>query len=192
MRNIFLFLVLFSTKSFAVEIYNQECRVLGEDDFVQYQIEAEPSLLKDSTFILKLTAFEDENCLIPYLRYNQYFVVETKQGDNLNLKTSKITYATLSDEVSETLNLMQYCGITNWNKNSEQDVTGQICDEYQQLAKDQTLFQIFKQIDNTLYLGNIDHQKNGRDESRRPNQWDELGFTKVITKPSLNINRIHF
>jgi hypothetical protein len=187
----FLAGLLFSLQVSALENYTQACRVIGEDDYVQYQIEAETPLRTGSQFNLKLTAFEDENCTIPYLHYNQYFSVEGLQGENLNLKTVKVTYTTLSDEVSDALNMIQYCGLKDWKTNSETGVTGQVCDDFPQLKYEQTFFQLFKQDHNALWIGLISPQKDGRDESQRPVNWDELGFTKVLSKPSLHINRVH-
>lgn len=175
---------LFISVTASAENYQQACRVLGEDDYVQYQIEAEMPLRPGASFNLKLTAFEDENCTIPYLQYNQYFLVMNLESEKLNLKTQKITYASLSDEVSEALSLMQYCGIAEWQTNFETGVTGQICDNYPQLAFEQTLFQIFKQTENSFWIGKIGFQKNGRDESQRPDQWDELEFSlNLMSQP---------
>ena len=183
---------LLISASTAAETYKQACRVIGEDDYVQYKIEVATPLQTGAQFNLKLTAFEDENCTIPYLHYNQYFSVVNFESEKLNLKTQKVTYTSLSDEVSEALNLMQYCGVTDWRTNSETGVTGQVCDDYPQLAFGQVLFQIFKQNGHNLSIGKIGFQKDGRDESQRPDQWDDLEFTKVFAEPSLNINRIHF
>ena len=191
MKYAFLVSLLFSLQASALETYTQACHVIGEDDYVQYQIEAEMPLQANSQFNLKLTAFEDENCTIPYLHYNQYFSVESFQTEKLNLKTQKVTYTTLSDEVSEALNMIEYCGFKDWKANSEKAVTGKVCDDYQQLALEQMFFQILKQESNGIFIGQIGHQKDGRNENQRPVDWDELGFTKVLAKPSLNVNGIH-
>lgn len=188
MKTALLFGFFISFNAMAVETFTQTCRVIGEDDYVQYQIEAEIPLQSGSQFNLKLTAFEDENCSIPYLHYNQYFFVDFIQAEKLNLKTQKVTYTTLSDQVSDALNMIQYCGLHDWTTKSEKTVTGKTCDDFQQLAFNQILFQIFKQNGNQIYLGQIDHQKDGRNENQRPVNWDQLEFTKILTKPSLNVD----
>lgn len=170
------FVLFFLTQStWALEIYQQACRVIGEDDYVQYQIEREDQ----GSLNLKLTAFEDENCEVPYLQYNQYFQVENLQGNRLNLKTEKITYTALSEEVAEALNLIEYCGINSWSEKSEIGVTGKICDEHQQLAKDEILFQILDVQTSQIRFGKITPQQDGRDERHRPTEWDELAFIRV-------------
>ncbi len=191
MKNFLFLVLLFSIKSFAFESFNQTCHVIGEDDYVQFQIEIEHPIQIGSIFNLKMTAFEDENCSIPYLKYNQYFIVDLLQADRLNLKTLQVTYTTLSDEVSEALNMIQYCGSLDWKTSSEMIVTGKVCDEFQQLATNQSFFQIFKRNGDQISLGQIDHLNDGRLETKRPYLWDEFGFTKIFSKPSLHVNSIH-
>jgi len=176
---------LFISLSAGAETYQQACRVIGEDDYVQYQIEFETPLQANAEFNLKLTAFEDENCKIPYLQYNQYFHVADLKSKDLNLKTDKVTYSTLSDEVTDALNMIHYCGIGDWKTKSETNVTGQVCDDFQQLAAGQILFQIFQKSDEKIQFGKVTSKQDGRSENQRPIAWDDLEFTKILVKPSL-------
>lgn len=170
---------LFISINTLAETYQQACRVIGEDDYVQYQIEVEAPLQTNGQLNLKLTAFEDESCQIPYLQYNQYFHIAGFESNQLNLKTDKVTYTALSDEVTEALNMIQYCGLNDWKTKSEANVTGQICDDFQQLATGQIFFQIFQKTEDQIRFGKLTSKQDGRSENQRPIAWDELEFTKI-------------
>ena len=87
--------------------------------------------------------------------------------------------------------MMGYCQNAVWVKGEETDVTGKMCENYQQLAKKQILYQIFKTQEGIAWLGQMTPILNGRNEKNRPKKFD-LGFTKLFTKPILNINRFVF
>lgn len=190
MKSVFALVLILSLQSQATEVYRQACHVIGEDDYVEYSIEMQNAVQPQSAFALKLTAFEDENCETPYLQYNQYFHVADFQNGLLNLETEKITYTALSDEVAEALTLIHYCDVKTWKAQNEQAVTGKVCDDYEQLSEKQTLFQILNFTEAGLQFGEISSKQDGRSEKLRPTVFDSVGFTKVIAKPSLNVNSI--
>lgn len=173
----------FSLPTWALETYQQSCHILGEDDYVKYAIETENGAQKNSIFNLKLTAFEDENCEIPYLQYNQYFEVIELKSEKLNLKTYKITYTALSEEVARALNLIQYCGIQDWQNHVEQGVTGKVCDDYLQLSAGDTLFQILRKTPEGLHFGKTSITQDGRSERSRPIEFDPFLFHLLPLKP---------
>lgn len=190
MKKWILLLLCFSLQAQAVEIYQQACRVLGEDDYVQYTVELKNGLQAGSQFSLKLTAFEDKNCQIPYLHYNQYFRVSDLQGSFLNLETQKITYTAVTDEVAEALTLIHYCGVKNWTAGNELAVTGQVCDDYQQLDVKETFFQMADLAQGILRLGKITPEKNGRSAPQRPIDWDALPWTKALAKRNSDLEMV--
>lgn len=176
MKKILILICFLALPAWALEIHQQVCHILGEDDHVKYSIETEDEIHKNSVFYLRLTAFEDENCETPYLQYNQYFEVIDFKDNKLNLKTTKITYIALSDEVARALNLIQYCGIQDWKNQVEQGVTGKVCDDYVQLSADDTLFQILRQTPEGLQFGKISATQDGRSEKSRPSDFDPFVF----------------
>lgn len=189
MKQIFFFLFLLSLKTFSQDLYQQQCHVIGEDDYVKYTIEVNLPLKLNDTFKLNLTAYEDETCLTPYLKYDQQFVVRNIQNESINFETNKITYTALTQETANALNMMSYCQIAGWVSNQETEVTGKKCDSFQQLAKGEILFQIFKAESNLAWIGAMTSVLTGRSEVARPINFD-LGFTKLVPKPRLNIDRI--
>ena len=156
-------------------VYTQACRVINEDDYVQYKIQS--SLKDESLFVVSITAFEDENCVTPYLVIDRFFTIQSRQNEKINLKTEKIEYVSLSREVSEALNLAGYCGLKNWKTKIAQDVTGLKCDHYLQLKKSEIFYQILDLEDETLFYGYDLGPQDGRSEMNRPVRFD-LPLTK--------------
>lgn len=176
---IFFILFLFCRISPA-DIYTQNCRVVNEDDYVTYSIESDFN--QGDAFTQKVTAYEDANCKTAYLHFTQYFKIKKNSDGKIDLQTSKTTYTSLSNEVTESLNFISYCGLKNWATDKETDVTGKKCDSYQQLAKNQLFYQIIElqseQQNFTLRMGEISSKANGRSESTRPVDFEQLSYRK--------------
>ncbi|MEQ1723245.1 MAG: hypothetical protein ABL930_08710 [Pseudobdellovibrio sp.] len=171
----FFLLVFFGlTLTTQAATYKQNCRVIGEDDYLQFTIESD--LSSGSSFAFKITAFEDEDCKIAYLHYDQYFKIDSIAGEKINLKTEKVTYTPLSKEVASALRMINYCNTKNWNAKVAVDVTGQLCDNYQQFAKDEIFFQILKNESSILKFGTTTKALDGHSEKNRPQDFDELDY----------------
>jgi hypothetical protein len=160
----FLGLIATSAEAF----YTQDCRVINEDDYVQQKVQTD---LKNY-FTLTITAFEDEKCEVAYLLIDRKFKIQNLENENLNLLTEKITYTSLSNEVSEALNMVAYCGFKTWKTKVEQNVTGLECDNYLQLKAGQAYYQLLKTDIDLLQLGQETGLKNGRTKATRPDTYD--------------------
>lgn len=168
---LFVFVLLACQQTIAFS-YTQKCRHLGED-FVRFAvIVASPAL----TF--KVTAYEDETCEIPYIEYLQYFTIESVNGLNIDLKTEKVTYSPISEEVASALRQISYCGTANWEVSVETEVTGQNCDGFVQLRRGAYFYQLLQQNPRSLGFGVLDKQHDGRSAHKRPVKFDELYFLK--------------
>lgn len=171
---IFLFITLLTVLASATEmVYTQACRVINEDDYVQFKVQSD----LQTNFSLTITAFEDENCKVAYLVIDRSFKIESLENEKLNLLTENISYTSLSNEVSEALNMAAYCGFKNWKTKIEQNVTGLKCDNYLQLKSGQAFYQLIKTDNALLWLGQEIGTKNGRTEATRPDSYD-LPFQK--------------
>jgi hypothetical protein len=175
LKRVFLFLLItlqsiwvHASDDLGEQLYWQPCRVINEDDYVQFKVQTD---LKNN-FSLTITAFENENCTVPYLVIERTFKIQSLENEKLNLITQKITYTSLSNEVSEALNMGAYCGFKNWKTKVEQNVTGRECDHYQQLKFGQAFYQILKSTSTQLWLGNDMTEKTGRSEALRPDTFD--------------------
>lgn len=178
MKFLFFTLVFSALQGKTQQIYSQNCKTILDDDYVQFTIENESlDFKKNAFFTIKVTAFEDDECQTPYLKFHQYFKVISRNEIQLDLKTIKVTYTALTQEVANALNLIKYCGIKNWKPAIETNVTGNICDEYRQLALGDLYFQIIQIQDGFLKFGPLHDKKyNGRQPSSRPVAFDSLEY----------------
>lgn len=169
----FLLALLVAPDLFATPKYMQNCRAVA-DDYLQFSVEINAAQLA-----FKITAFEDADCKTPYLNYNHYFTITSVQNEEINLHTDKITYTSLSEEVSSALRLIRYCGQSDWQTASETDVTGRSCDGFQQLAHGDFFYQILKRDSFILKFGTIDENRDGRSVQSRPVQFDEPDYLAI-------------
>lgn len=171
-----LILFLVPLQLMASHTFSQNCRAIG-DDYLKFSIETDNvDIQSGSSFTLKITAFEDEKCQSEYLQYNQYFTVDKIHTDKINLKTIKVTYTSLTDEVSRALRLIKYCDFADWKTKTEINVTGQMCDDFQQLAKDDIFYQIIKSTPSQLQFGQLTDALDGRSSEKRPTDFDSLDY----------------
>lgn len=166
----FLFVFLLAQSVVASGTFAQNCRVIG-DDYLKFEIE-----IQKIDFTLRITAFEDEACQVPYIVFDQYFEIDQLQNENLNLKTKKVAYTAFSEEVASTLRMINYCGFSEWQVRSETEVTGKNCDGFLQLAHGQFFFQLLKIENKVLKFGLTDENRDGRSVQTRPVQFDDAEY----------------
>jgi hypothetical protein len=105
--------------------YLRSYYTMNDEDTLQSVIDIE-----SGRWIQTHVAFEDGACKIPYLIYQTEYSAQADGGD-LDLAMAEASYTLLSDEVSEVLNMIGYCGFTNWKAHEKKTVTGLLCDEFQ-------------------------------------------------------------
>ena len=155
--------------------FSQSCRDI-DGDYLQFSIETENR--DNGAFAFKVRAFEDEACKIPYLEFTQYFTQAALKGQKLDLKTEKVTYRILSGEVAQALNQIGFCDIKNWKPFDEVNVSGRLCDDFQQLKKNEMLFQLFSYENDLLKFGKTTAKLNGKSAALRPVEFDTFNYTK--------------
>lgn len=146
--------------------YLRSCYVVGDDDVLQSALQ-----IQQNKWIQTHTAFEEDSCQTPYLIFETQYralVVDS----NVDLVVEEVSYTTLSKEVSDALNLIKYCGFTNWKAHQKKIVTGLLCDEFQAPKAAEILFSIFKIQVNAdqsiaLYLGKPAAGEDGKSSSTR-------------------------
>ncbi len=136
MKIIFVFLI-FVTASLTLAApsylgdWIQRCTIIGEDDVVKNLL-----LIDSKVMDQVVIAYEEENCKSPYLIFKrQYQLGSEKSLINENkvdveMSVVKVSYQSLTDEVTESLNMIAFCGATDWQTNKEKIVTGQTCQDY--------------------------------------------------------------
>lgn len=131
MKKIILITLLFGTSLFA-QTYQQDCLITDDGDVLQMSLHFD-----NSKVIYKATAFEEENCQKPYLIFErEYFILE-KTSNALQTEHLSASYTSLTDEVTEVMNMLNYCSIDHWESSVKTDVTGAYCDPFQQAHKNE-------------------------------------------------------
>jgi len=129
LKFLLLMATLFTTANLQADTFEQNCKIMGEDDVVQMTVE-----LNTENLLHRVTAFEEENCQKPYLIFDRVYETPENQNQVVSLVHLKSMYTPLSIEVARAMNLIKYCGLRTWTMNQSQDVTGKKCDDFQQLS----------------------------------------------------------
>lgn len=111
--------------------FTQPCQTIDADTIQQSLNFVEMQLTWE------ISAFEDEKCQTPYLKISRKFDVVALSSQSVTVKTIQVTYAAVSEETAESLNYINYCGYTDWTAGEIKDVTGLVCDDYQQLKSNE-------------------------------------------------------
>ena len=121
----------FSQKTYASQVlsgdYFQACNGNHDGDFYEQHLN-----ITDETIKWKFIAYEDESCKTPYLIFLREYKNVSDDQSQITTLFEKASYVSLTDEVTRSLNLIHYCGLSNWKTHVARDVTGLKCDDYQQ------------------------------------------------------------
>lgn len=109
----------------------QGCTIIGQDDVVKNL------LLIDSQFMDHIViAFEEEGCKSPYLIFSRKYQwngsKHTSEEKKIDVEATvvHVSYQSLTDEVTESLNLIEFCGFSDWETYQERNVSGKTCQDY--------------------------------------------------------------
>lgn len=175
LSNLFLLLVatLIASPAQAANFFHgewlQSCTIMNEDDYIQNLIMADAK-----TFDLVTFAYEEEGCNTAYLIFKHKYsfnetdttVTAEEQTANLTAVVEKITYTSLTDEVTEALNMIEFCGESDWVTFREKTITGQTCGDYKAPPQNSTeLLTIKTKSKNAILLNK-----------------DQTPYTKLITE----------
>lgn len=109
----------------------QNCTTIGEDDVVKNML-----LIDSKVMDQVVIAYEEENCRSPYLIFKRQYQLDSTKNTTLETRTDvemsviKVSYMALTDEVTEALNMIAFCGDTDWETYQEKTVTGKTCQDY--------------------------------------------------------------
>ena len=155
-----LFSLFITTPSMAAIFYHgewlQSCTIMNEDDYIQNLVMVDVKLFDLVTF-----AYEEEGCKNAYLifkrnySFNELESVATSETQSTKLKAvvEKVSYTSLTDEVTEALNMIDYCGESDWVTFREKIVTGKNCGDFNVPAQNSTeLFTIQSKNDKAIFV----------------------------------------
>lgn len=105
-------------------------------------------------------------------------VTEDSEAQKLNLTVDRVKVYPHTKDAADLLNKMNACGIDNWKRKSEEDITGKNCSGYK-LREGDVIFDIYMIDENDLYLGTKFSFSSPTDSDRRPkNVNDEIVYKK--------------
>lgn len=151
--------------------YLGHCHAI-EDDVLQTSLN-----INGGDWAISHTAFEDSACETPYLNYEIKYSVKTN-ARHIDMSVKEVSYTVYSDEVSEALNMVGYCGFSDWQANEKRIVTGKICDEFRTPKENEILYSIFelKNEGSEVYLGRPTGKFNGKTIETRHQCLDPYTF----------------
>jgi len=157
MKSLFIILtLLFSASSFAqlstLKLngnYHQQCATDDDDNSFEQYLGFSNEHLE-----WKFVAFEDVNCQQPYLVFKREFTIIATTDTEVQTASIISSYVSLTDEITGALNIINYCGFSDWQTNVMKDVTGKKCDDYQQLQQNEKQLFNYKIQDHQLIWNN--------------------------------------
>lgn len=153
--------------------YERPCYTDGEDALTTHL------QVQGNQWVVTHVAFEEEACTTSYLIYENQFKARVA-GENVDLTLTEASYTTLTDEVTESLNWVGYCGFSDWKTMEKKVVTGLECDEYQAPKEGDVIYSIFKQEQQgpatALYLGESSVNASGKTPEERHTKLERLPY----------------
>lgn len=163
-----------------VKTYHRSCH-LDEGDALTTDITDDGSV-----WTITHTAFEEDLCNNPYLVYEVKFATE-KNSQNIDLTVHESSYIPVTEEVAMALNLISYCGYTDWAPKEKKVVSGYLCDEFKAPNVGDKLYTIFKteqkDSDTLLFIGRDTEGKLGKTPASRHTSWDKRAFKLNSSNP---------
>ncbi len=117
------------------------------------------ALIDQKEFLWFTFAYEDENCKQAYLIFSRKF--KTLNLENSKFEVTSVTYRSLTDEVTEALNLIAFCGFTDWETYQEREVAGLECGDYKPARKGELQSVDLRLEEDSLYIdrGQIEYRR---------------------------------
>ncbi|GIL18411.1 MAG: hypothetical protein BroJett040_21620 [Oligoflexia bacterium] len=151
--------------------WKTECLIL-EEDVVQSKIN-----IQENIWTSIHTGYEDEKCQRPYLEFRQVQKALVL-GADLDLTAIESSYTPLTNEISEALNLIRYCGIETWKMGEAQIVNGKECQDFQAPKIGSVLYTTYKISVGRLYLGRPGKGKRGQTAEDRLSEYETYFYSK--------------
>lgn len=125
------------------------CAQIEDDNWMFRELQ-----IAESTWALKTKLNEESECSGPtYLSYEETWQASV-QNDQVVLTSVSVTMTPESQETAEALNLMDYCGIHNWQAHQMQNISGKICQEQLAPPVGHVTTEAFRWDRDQLWLGN--------------------------------------
>lgn len=152
--------------------YVKACHLMDDDSLITNLT------IQDAAWKISHVAYEDDKCTKAYLVYElQYKVKATDR--NIDMTMVQATYTSLTKTVTESLNMINWCGFSDWKTNEAKVVSGQVCDEYKAPAEGEilyTTYQVKAQTPLHIFMGTASSGLDGTSPQTRYQLTEKLPF----------------
>lgn len=154
--------------------YVQACHLMDDDSLITNLS------IKDAAWKFSHVAYEDEKCTKAYLVYElQYKVKAIDRAVDMTM--IQASYVSLTDTVTESLNMISWCGFSDWKTNEAKVVSGKVCDEYKAPDEGEILYstyQVKAQTPLNIFMGTASSGLDGTTPETRYHQPERLPFVQ--------------
>ncbi|WP_413560436.1 hypothetical protein [Bdellovibrio sp. HCB209] len=154
--------------------YTKACHLMDDDSLITNLT------INDSRWTFSHVAYEDEKCTKAYLIYELQYKV--KSSDRyIDMTTVQTSYTSLSNNVTESLNMINWCGFSDWKTNVAKVVTGQVCDEYKSPDEGEilyTTYQVKAQNPLLIFMGTASSELDGKTPQTRYQMTERFPYAK--------------
>jgi hypothetical protein len=154
--------------------YVKSCHLMDDDSLITNLS------IKDAAWKFSHVAYEDEKCTRAYLIYELQYKV--KSSDRyIDMTMVQASYTSLTDNVTESLNMINWCGFSDWKTNEAKVVSGQVCDEYKAPAEGEilyTTYQVKAQTPLNIFMGTASSGLDGTTPQTRYQMTERLPFVQ--------------
>ncbi len=152
--------------------YTKACHLMDDDSLIT-QLS-----IQNTRWVFSHVAYEDDKCTKAYLVYEETYKVKSIDR-NIDMTTVEATYKSLTINVTESLNMISWCGFSNWKTNEAKVVTGKVCDEYKVPGEGDilyTTYQVKAQTPLQIFMGTASSDLDGKTPQTRYQLTERLPF----------------
>ncbi|MEK2690356.1 hypothetical protein [Bdellovibrio sp. GT3] len=154
--------------------YVKGCYLMGDDSLIS------TLSVQGAAWKYSHVAYEDEKCTKAYLTYQVNYKVKAVDRF-IDMTTVETSYTSLTEGVTEALNLINWCGFEDWKTGTPKVVTGLVCDEYKNPDEGEILYstyQIKAQTPLLMFMGTASSELDGKTPQTRYQMTERLPFVK--------------
>ncbi|WP_413294809.1 hypothetical protein ACLSU7_06820 [Bdellovibrio sp. HCB185ZH] len=154
--------------------YMKACHLMEDDSLISHLS------IKGTRWNFSHVAYEDDKCTKAYLVYEETYKVKSVDRE-IDMTTVKVTYTSLTDNVTEALNMINWCGFSDWKTNEARVVTGKVCDEYKVPGEGNilyTTYQVKAQTPLQIFMGTASSELDGKTPQTRYQLTERFPFVQ--------------
>ncbi|WP_413577786.1 hypothetical protein ACLVWU_04935 [Bdellovibrio sp. HCB290] len=157
--------------------YVKACHLMEDDSLITNLS------IQDTRWTFSHVAYEDDKCTKAYLVYELQYKVKAVDRF-IDMTTVQATYTSLTDGVTEALNMINWCGFSDWKTGTARTVNGLVCDEYKVPDEGEILYstyQVKAKEPLQIFMGTASSDLDGKTPQSRYQLTERFPFEKHAT-----------